>query len=242
MNLLYVDESGKSGLRDATQPYFVLSGIVVDDSQWRQIETHLEKIIDAILPRKQRPAGWELHMADIEAGQRYFKGMRRADCRALVEAVVSTIEKFDLTLLVMVIDKSQLARRRKQSAMGVDHWAYEFMVERYQHFLRRRRTIGIVVGDEQKGAEALSRADHALWRRSGTSALKKVDRVLETVFFLPSHYSLMLQMADVVAWWANRAMRDSAKGAPEPETWTRLKAKIDMHANGKMVGYKVWPP
>jgi hypothetical protein len=138
--------------------------------------------------------------------------------------------------------KAQLARRRKQAAMGADHWAYEFMVERYQHLLRRRRTIGIVVGDEQKGAEALSRVDHALWRRSGTSALKKVDRVLETVFFLPSHYSLMLQMADVVAWWANRSMRLAAKGAAEPALWTRLKAKIDTHANGKMVGYKVWPP
>jgi len=142
----------------------------------------------------------------------------------------------------MAIDKAELAKRKRKAAMGADHWAYEFMVERYQHLLRRRRAIGIVVGDEQKGAEALSRSDHALWRRSGTTALKKVDRVLETVFFLPSHYSLMLQMADVVAWWANRALRLAARGDVEPPTWTRLKAMIDMHANGKMVGYKVWPP
>jgi hypothetical protein len=242
VNLLYIDESGKSGIRDPNQPYFVLSGIVVDDSKWRQIESHLEKEIESIVPRKLRPAGWELHMADIEAGKGHFKAMRRADRRALVEAVVSTIEKFDLTLLIMIVDKAQLSKRRRQSALGADHWAYEFMVERYQHLLRRRRAIGIVVGDEQKGAEALSRTDHALWRRSGTSALKKVDRVLETVFFLPSHYSLMLQMADVVAWWANRAMRLAAKGSPEPAVWTRLTAHVDTHANGKVVGYKVWPP
>ncbi len=31
--------------------------------------------------------------------------------------------KFDLTLLVMIVDKAQLSRRSRQAAKGADHWA-----------------------------------------------------------------------------------------------------------------------
>jgi len=241
MFLLYVDESGKSGLKDATQPYFVLAGVVVKNADWRAIETVFDKKVEAIRPRSGRPADWEIHMTDVENGKGHCAGMKRSDRRLLCDAVLDLIDQFDLTLIVMVLDKKKMQTRKQWSTKPPDDWAYEFMVERYQHLLRRRQELGIVVADEQKGSDALSRTSHASWRRSGTSALTKVDRILETVFFLPSHHSLMLQLADGVAYWASRAMKASAAGKPEPPQWVRLKAHLDTHANGKVVGFKVWP-
>jgi hypothetical protein len=239
--LLYVDESGKSGRNDPQQPFFVLAGVVVKNEDWRAIERGFDRAIEAIVPRPGRPAGWELHMADIEYGKGHFKGVPRQDRRQLCGAVVDVIEDFDLTLMAMVIDKQGLRANTSWASKPPEDWAYEFLIERYQHLLRRQQELGIVVSDEQKGADALNRASHALWRRSGTSALAKVDRILETVFFLPSHHSLMLQLADGVAYWCNRAMRAEAAGKPEPPEWTRLAAHLDRLDDGKCVGFKVWP-
>jgi hypothetical protein len=52
----------------------------------------------------------------------------------------------------------------------------------------------------------------------------------------------MLQLADGVAYWCNRAVRASAAGKPEPAEWTRLSVHLDTLDNGKRVGFKVWPP
>jgi hypothetical protein len=241
MFLLYVDESGKAGLNDPTQPYFVLAGVVVKNEDWRAIETALEKAIDAIVPRSGRPRGWELHMADIANGQGDFKTMPRRDRRKLCDAVLDLIDQFDLTLIAMVVDKKAMQRKTEWATKPPEDWAYEFLVERYQHLLRRRQELGIVVADEQKGTEALNRTSHALWRRSGTSALRRVDRIVETVFFLPSHHSLMLQLADGVAYWCNRAVRAAAAGTAEPPEWTRLACHLDALDSGKKVGFKIWP-
>jgi hypothetical protein len=181
-------------------------------------------------------------MADIVQGQGHFKATQRAARQRLIDAVLDLIDQFDLTIIAMVIDKKALQTKPSWTKKPPEDWAYEFMIERYQHLLRRQQELGIVVGDEQKGAEALNRASHALWRRSGTSALNTVDRILETVFFLPSHHSLMLQLADGVAYWCNRAVRASAAGKPEPAEWSRLSAHLDVLTNGKRVGFKFWPP
>jgi hypothetical protein len=241
MFLLYVDESGKSGLNDPNQPLFVLGGVVVKNEDWRAIETAFNRTIEAIVPRAGRSARWELHMADIENGKGDFEAMSRKDRRRLCTALIDLIDQFDLTLIATVVDKKQMQTKKAWAKRPPEDWAYEFLVERYQHLLRRRQELGIVVGDEQKGAEALNRASHALWRRSGTSALSKVDRILETVFFLPSHHSLMLQLADGVAYWCNRAVRAARAGKPEPPEWTRLSAHLDRLEDGKVVGFKLWP-
>ena len=111
MFLLYVDESGKAGLNDPIQPYFVLAGVVVKNEDWRAIETAFDKTIGAIVPRAGRAAGWELHMTDIANGQGHFKGMPRRDRRRLCDAVLDLIDQFDLTLIAMVIDKRRLQTR-----------------------------------------------------------------------------------------------------------------------------------
>jgi Protein of unknown function (DUF3800) len=81
VHLLYVDESGKSGLRDRAQPFYVLGGLIVHDQQWLAMEQDLNARIDVLVP-PPRPNTWELHMVEIQNGKGHFKGMPRATCRA----------------------------------------------------------------------------------------------------------------------------------------------------------------
>lgn len=62
--LLYCDESGKSGLRDLSQPFHVLGGLIVHDSNWLGVEQELNARIDALVP-PPRDHKWELHMTDM---------------------------------------------------------------------------------------------------------------------------------------------------------------------------------
>ena len=47
MYLMYVDESGDTGLVNSPTAYFVLSGIIVHESNWRQFLNHLVLLTDA---------------------------------------------------------------------------------------------------------------------------------------------------------------------------------------------------
>jgi hypothetical protein len=64
VDLLYLDESGKSGPKDFAQPWFVLGGLIVPEERWQATEQELNSRIDAIVPRP-RPDDWELHMSQI---------------------------------------------------------------------------------------------------------------------------------------------------------------------------------
>jgi Protein of unknown function (DUF3800) len=50
MFVLYVDESGKSGLEDLAQPYYILGGLIVDDAAIQKIESDPMARIDGLVP------------------------------------------------------------------------------------------------------------------------------------------------------------------------------------------------
>ena len=68
MHFLYLDESGKSGKLDYTQPFYVLGGLAVHESVWLAMETDLNARIDALVP-PPRDFHWELHMVELFHGK-----------------------------------------------------------------------------------------------------------------------------------------------------------------------------
>ena len=108
--VLYVDESGRSGLHDPTQPYHILGGVAFHDSEWKAIERTLIASVDVLVP-PPRPHAWELHMAHIFHGKGHFKAMPRTTREGLVDAVINLFGLFQMTLFMMVIDKPRLTAR-----------------------------------------------------------------------------------------------------------------------------------
>src|SRR5205823_4743209 len=105
--------------------------------------------------------------------------------------------------------------------------------------------VGMIVADDAKGEEDAIRTAHASYRTAGTEQ-RPIQRIVETPFFVPSHHSCMLQIADVAAWWCARALRLEGRnilygltGVPE---WARLRQRLDVNpANGQIVGFKIFP-
>jgi Protein of unknown function (DUF3800) len=239
MHLLYVDESGKSGLRDPAQPFHVLAGLAVSETQWRAIEAAMNSRVDQLVP-PPRPHEWEIHMVDMVHGTRRFKGVPWATRVALRDAVFDVIDANRPTLIVVAIDKQRHLARYKYPDPP-ERIAYEMMIERFDSFLGRQGPdIGIIVSDEQKGVEDPIRVAHSRYRRGGTS-VQAINHVIETPFFVPSHWSRMLQIVDVVAYWLNRMLKANQAGQPKPPEAYRLEQHLDGYPDYMGKGLKIFP-
>jgi hypothetical protein len=230
---LYLDESGKSGLDDPAQPYYVLGGMAIPDTSIQAIQADLMTRIDRFVP-PPRHERWELHMTDIVHGKGPFKVMPRGTRDGLLAAVCDVMDAHTPKLLMCAVNKQKLKKKYKRPDAPEDI-AYTFMTERYDVFLGRRQpTVGIIVSDDQKGAEERLRRALSHYRSAGTM-WQTIKHIVEAPFFVPSHWSTGIQMVDVAAYWCNRALQATDAGEAEPAPWTRLKRHLDFQ------GLKVFP-
>ena len=239
MYFLYVDESGKSGLHDPVQPFHVLGGLIVEESKWLAMESDLNARIDVIVP-PPRPHDWELHMTEMVNGKGYFKSLRRQDRTALGEAVLDVIDAHNPTFIFTIIDKQRHVAKYGANAIPPEDYTYMLMIERFNYFLGRQGEIGLIVSDDQKGSEDAIRRAHARYRSHGTG-YARIEHVIETPFFVPSHWSRMLQIVDVATWFVNRHMRNQAKGSPSPPGCERLTPHLDCYPGHMGRGWKLVP-
>lgn len=234
MHLLYLDESGKSGPTDYSQPWYVLGGLILPEKDWQAVEKDLNTAIDAVV-QPPRPDDWELHMSLIHHRKKHFAGMSAKDRFALVDAVFDVMEAYELKLIFVGIDKE--AHRRKYAyPHPVEAIAYRFMLERFNYCVGRQDTLGLVVADEQKEIEISTRKAHSRYRRDGTG-LAQIEHVIETPFFTPSHWSRPLQMIDVATYYVARHLR----GATTASYWGRIEYQLDGYPNYRGKGLKTFP-
>jgi hypothetical protein len=235
---LYVDESGKSGLHDPVQPFFVRGGLAVHESTWHAMEADLNARIDGIVP-PPRPHDWELHMTDMVNGKGWFRHMPRSSRAALLAAVLDVIDQHNPTFIFTVVDKKRHVARYTSPDPPED-MAYLYMVERFQYFLDDNQDVGVIVSDDQKGSEDNIRKAHSGYRKRGTG-YALIDRVMETPFFAPSHWSRMLQVIDVATWLLARNLRQHAKNKPGPSEWARIEPHIRGYPSYRGRGLKMFP-
>jgi hypothetical protein len=220
MHLLYLDESGKSGPRDFTQPFYVLGGQIVHEKQWIAMESDLNAQVDWLVP-PPRDDTWKLRGVDLHHGKAAFKQTARRTREALTDAVFNVIERHSPTVIVVAIDKAAHHRQYVRPD-PVEEVAYLFMLERFDAYLRHHDdSFGLVVSDQQKEVEAATRRAHSRYRREGTR-WQTIERVIETPFFTPSHWSRMLQATDVVTYWAARYVKTRGSSHVFHPHWDRI--------------------
>lgn len=234
MYLLYLDESGKSGPTDYTQPWYVLGGMIVPEDKWRAAENDLNAAIDQVVP-SPRPDDWELHMTLIAHRKKYFTQMSEDDRFALVDAVFDVMDWHDLRLIFVAIDKEK-HQNKYAYPDPVERVAYMFMLERFNYCVGRKGEIGLVVADEQKEVELSTRKAHSRYRRDGTG-MSKIEHVIETPFFTPSHWSRPLQMIDVATYYVARHLRHATTAG----YWDRIEKRLDGYPRYEGKGLKTFP-
>jgi hypothetical protein len=227
VHLLFLDESGTPDAR-----VFAVGGFTVRADEWQVLRDRWH----AALERHKWPIEQEIKWHGVRTG-----GVPPALGDELLEAIAGA----PITCFVIVL------RPREGKVQSPELFATEddiyatalmFIAERYQRFLSREDSYGVVVLDSRRREmdDRLRRFFERL-QQEGTPYLK-LGRVVDSLLLGPSHYSIGLQTADLIVATALGARA----GGGEASGWhRRLRGRFAVHPDtGSIdgVGMKVYPP
>ena len=235
MHIMYVDESGDSGLPTggkfgaATDPsrFYVRAGVIVHGWKWKNIDSRIAAL----------KATFRLKWADeikatwIRRGKKHFEPWTAAERQTFIDELLNSIAReLDVSIIVVAIDKSLVDPTARQRTVNPAVRSLELLLERYNQFLRDQKDkSGILILDE---CESKSDQNLRYFQNYLLNFSQNLDPsyIVEGTMFMPSHTSNLLQVADVCANVAYRRFTRDDENAAE---YGRIKARV--------YAEKVWP-
>lgn len=204
MHLIYLDESGNSGLNlnDPQQPIFTLCAMVVDEAKWQRLETDLKAVLDKRLPKWNAIDDFEVHAVDLRRGAGAFAGVIIADRIAFRDEWMQVGVRHGVRLVHRsVTKKAYHAWLVKEFGSGVvinPHVAAFALVSRcVDNYLQTLSgpPLGIFISDENK--ETVVDVEKSVKLLRGVQGALRLGRIVEKGFFIDSRKSFPLQLCDL---------------------------------------------
>ena len=218
MYLLFMDESGTPPKPGKQYPrYFVMSGVIIPEGSWRDVR-------DDLLGMKIRRGvrgeiKWRHFAPDNDEPKNPMRRQTQPERDSIREEMFGIVCKpqYDITSISAVC--SAEAAYNIASVTGQDdiyHLTYKVVTERFQYFLQGRSTrahteFGIIVCDHRgSGEDKRLRAHHQMLVHATGGFTSDYKNMIESLFLQPSHQSIGIQLADIVAGavWRNYERND----------------------------------
>lgn len=238
MYLMYVDESGNCGLNDRESYLFILTGLIVHDSNWRVC---LDKLVGF---RKHLKSKYgllqkeEIHASDFinNTPPNLLRIPRKKRWKILVEFtdLISSINYF--SLVNILVDK-----RRKPLTFDVFEIAWKSLIQRFENTIgygnfpgfKNEKEYGLILPDhtDDPKLEKLLRkmrrfnpVPHSLEWGEGYRDLP-LAYVVEDPNFKDSRHSYFIQAADLCAYllYQREAPNQYMKRGNKKKTYLKLK-------------------
>lgn len=210
MNLIYLDESGNTGvnLRDPQQPVFTLCAIVVPERKWHVLDAEIQKVVESFIPSVFLD-GFEIHAKDLRNGTGMWKGVSHQQRIACRDALLGVLIDHGVKLFAKSTEKrydSSWCRHHFGSDIVVNPHipAHVLLAQTLNTFLKDSGDceLGILIHDENK---VVDREIEAFIRiLQADTGILKLERILEKGFFINSKQSRLLQMADLCALYIRK--------------------------------------
>jgi len=224
MYLVYIDESGNTGanLDSPDQPIHWLIALAATPAMVTQIETEMLAIAGRYFGLRARAADFEFHGAHIFSGRTTdYRQLSVADRVRLFNELLSLIGRFGVRLFVRGINKAAHKDRARDKGYPPDHphrLGFMYLVEQVDEWLEamqpapdlfaaREPIYGLIVADEQNEVRRDVVSGFAAWRQYGTEhgyRARHIRYLIDTVHYVPSQDSWLIQLADCVAFVRNR--------------------------------------
>lgn len=201
MHMLFVDESGNLPPKAKVTPgeKFVLGGLVIPEDQWHTLSGEFRAI-------KNR------HRVKGEIKWRYFSQSREGTLSHLTQEekdrlrddIFSSITRYKaIQIIAVVVSSDTFYTKANINNQNDLYWnAYETLTQRFQYHLQ---DLGRTVGSKINGivvCDHRGNKDDALIRDLHHSKLSNRSthkNLIEGVFLSPSHQSVGIQLADMIA-------------------------------------------
>jgi hypothetical protein len=223
--MIYLDESGIS----ANESVAVVAGIIVnDDRQWKIVETRIHQLIREYGHDEPGP-DFAFHATDIFSGRKLYHRSQYPLDRAieLLKALVSIPREFDLPIAVSALSKSSFEKGETSAARaknaGVIHgMAFSLCAMMAERYLRERTDtseVARMVAENNPTTQGHLRQMHEMLRglfrtpnkqkvfelfAGATENSLPLTKIISSVLFADKSQEIMLQLADVVAFFIHR--------------------------------------
>lgn len=214
MRFAYMDEAGNTGRRcdDPSQPVHLILTLAVDESKVATVHEHIRETARRYCPDCCEETGFEFHGQELYSGRGHFAGMNAEQKFEIYDAVLEGIALADAEVVIRGVEKSGLEHRYARPYHPHDV-ALMFTIESIERMARDHDCLVLLVADEAKEVEDAALRDLANYQQLGTSwgwATEKVDRIVDTIHFVPSHTNAGIQLADCATFVAARLRKIQA--------------------------------
>lgn len=213
MYLMYVDESGDTGLANSPTQYFALSGIVVHESRWREFIEALIAFRKTLRSVYSLPVRAEIHASEL-VNRRPFN-LARYIRLAILRNTLDELAKLNYISITNII----INKVGKPPEYDVFISAWGTLFQRFENTLSHgnfpgghRDDYGMIITDDTAG-EKLIRLVRRMAvfnyiphdsRFGGGSRNIPIRRVIEDPHGKDSAETLPIQMCDVVAYFLHQ--------------------------------------
>lgn len=231
MFLMYIDESGDTGLTNSPTDYFILSGLVVHELRWNQFLNDLisfRRDLRNTLGLKLRD---EIHSVAFINRPKDLKRIPRNQRLLIMRLCLDWVaNQPDVSIITVVVNKIN-----KPQGYDVFSNAWEAIIQRFENTIRHKNFPGPSNPDE-RGLILPDNTDGEKLRK----LLRKMRRfnfipsqiglpprnmllnyVIEDPFLKDSHQSFTHQLIDVIAY--------SARQLYEPNAYMRKKGGTNFY-------------
>ncbi len=199
MYLIYIDESGSTGndLDNKNQPFFVLSGICIEDKKWHTINDYFEQEKIKICSDLKNI---EIHTNELfnSNPKSFFYKNYWKDNFIILEKLVDLIASLDIKITNAVVNKKNYKKHFGNNII-VDPYLYAFAIlyNGANKALVEVNDYGIIFCDEIKTME---KSLEILYPRLKTEN----KNIIERTFYLNSKQNNFIQIADICAFYTNK--------------------------------------
>jgi hypothetical protein len=246
MFFFYLDESGNTGndLASEDQPIHWLVTLGVSPQGVRSIEQGMSALALRYFRARARLPEFEFHGSHIFSGRGECRDLAPAKRVTLYGELVSQVGQHGGRLFVRGIDKAGHAKRAREKGYVPEHphkLAFRYLIERLDEWLENQQpedeileegfppVYGLIVADEQKEVDREIIQSFAFWRDHGTGLgyrARDIYYLLDTVHYVPSQDSWLIQLADCLAYLQGRYARVLRESGPREENWTKSERAV----------------
>lgn len=242
MHILFIDESGNPPPPGKAGPTnFVLGGVIIPEEIWPKLSADLKRL------KRDFAVTGEIKWRYFIAGNRkpensllHLEPAKRDELRLQLFQALSRYKSIKIISVVANIQRAYLDTSIRDDS-GLYHRAYKVLTERFQYFLQDleresgQRINGLIVCDHRNNhQDDRLRALHQKLVNSEGIFTSTYANLIEGLFLAPSHYSVGIQFADLVAGAVFRKFESN-----DERFYDLIKPLIRTSATGRIEGYGV---
>jgi hypothetical protein len=204
----YMDETGNTGqnLKDSAQPIHMILTVAIEETCVSLAHEHIRETAQRHCPTTCKEDDFEFHGQDIFSGDAHFAGLSPTERIAIFDDVLRGLELIDARVIVRGVHKPSLDRRYAKPFHPHDI-ALMFTIEEIERMARDMDCRVLLVADEAKEIEDAALRDLAYYQEVGTSwgwQPERIDCIIDTIHFVPSHRNPGIQLTDCATFIAAR--------------------------------------